>query len=38
MNAKKAKALRKLVKRTYTDPRMAEYVYKKAKKEIKGGR
>lgn len=36
MNSKKAKALRRLVKDTYKDKRVAAYVYKEAKKQIKG--
>ena len=32
MNAKKAKALRKLIRTTYKDPRVQDYVYKQAKK------
>ena len=35
MNAKTAKALRKLIKQKYKDPLMAKYIYKQVKKEMK---
>jgi hypothetical protein len=38
VNAKKAKALRKLINKKYSDPRIAEYVYRETKKYIKGGK
>lgn len=38
MSAKKFKALRKLISEKYKDPKIADYVYKQAKKELKLGR
>lgn len=38
MNAKKAKELRRIVRTRYKDPRVAEFVYKQAKKELKLGK
>lgn len=35
MSQKKIKALRKLVNKTHKDPRIAKYVFKVAKKEMK---
>lgn len=35
MNAKKVKALRRLIKKTHKDPFIQEYVYKQAKKALK---
>jgi hypothetical protein len=36
MNAKKAKALRRLIKDNYTDPALRVLIYKEAKKQMKG--
>lgn len=35
MNEKKAKALRRLIRTKYKDPRVQDYVYKQAKKVMK---
>lgn len=38
MSAKKFKALRKIVNQKYKDPKLADFIYKQAKKEMKLGR
>ena len=37
MSGKKFKALRKLISQKYKDPKLADFIYKQAKKEMKLG-